>query len=106
MDFGIILLLAFIGWIAWLMLKPKISDKKFHCMDCGVDQYPEIKAKGSLTIEIILWLCVIIPGLIYSIWRIKSKRPVCSSCNGENLIPYKSPAAVTHRKYLGSDEAP
>ncbi|WP_176451960.1 YqaE/Pmp3 family membrane protein [Rhodoferax sp. TH121] len=102
MDFGIVLLLAFFGWLAWLMLKSKSSDEQFHCMDCGVDSQPTIRAKGSIWIEVVLWICFIVPGLIYSIWRLSSKRNICPSCDGANLIPYNSPAAVKHRKELSS----
>ena len=36
--------------------------------------------RGSIWIEIILWLCLIVPGLIYSIWRLTTRRQVCSAC--------------------------
>ena len=100
MDFGIVLLLGFFGWLAWLMLRSKKSEEKMHCMACGVDSNPTIQAKGSTGVELVLWLCFIVPGLIYSIWRLSSKRMVCPSCGASGLIPADSPAAVKHRKDL------
>jgi DNA-directed RNA polymerase subunit RPC12/RpoP len=35
----------------------------------------------------VLWLCYIIPGLIYSIWRRSGAPSVCPTCNKETLIP-------------------
>jgi len=47
--------------------------------------------KGSLLIEIILWLCLLIPGLIYSIWRMTTKYKACPACKQATLIPADSP---------------
>lgn len=73
---------------------------KLHCMTCGTDAEPVTETRGSILIEIILWLCFIVPGLIYSIWRLSSKRETCKACKGTTLVPYVSPAAVQHRKML------
>jgi hypothetical protein len=47
--------------------------------------------KGSIFLEIILWLCFILPGLIYSIWRHISRHEACASCKQTTLIPVTSP---------------
>ncbi|MBW7903001.1 MAG: hypothetical protein H3C26_16080 [Rhodocyclaceae bacterium] len=44
-----------------------------------------------MLIELVLWLCVIVPGLVYSIWRLSSKYDACPSCGGTALIPEDSP---------------
>lgn len=61
------------------------------CTSCGTVAIPETKARGNLLIEIILWLMLIVPGLIYSIWRISSKYDVCPECDTEKPITLKSP---------------
>ena len=43
--------------------------------------------------EIILWILFIIPGLIYSLWRLSSRGDVCSQCGQANLIPLNTPVA-------------
>jgi hypothetical protein len=67
------------------------SDKEKVCTACGYAGYAKHAAKGSFIIEVILWLCFIIPGLIYSIWRQCSYRYICPKCNHETVIPLDSP---------------
>lgn len=100
------LLLAAIAWYAI----PKIftacksnmtgDDGTRHCMTCGTSGLPKVITKGSIFIEIFLWLCLIVPGLIYSIWRLSSRHKACPSCGSPTLVPVASPAAVNHRKIL------
>lgn len=71
-----------------------------HCMTCGSDGVPTSRVKGSLGIEIILWVCFLVPGLIYSLWRMNSRHSVCASCAGTELVPMESPAALSHKKSL------
>ena len=61
------------------------------CKACGHVGVPESRVRGSLAIEIILWLCLIIPGLIYSIWRMGSRFSACAKCASEDIIPLDSP---------------
>ena len=51
------------------------------------------KVQGSFALEIILWLFLLIPGLIYSVWRLTSKQKVCPKCGQPNMIPMDSPIA-------------
>jgi hypothetical protein len=53
-----------------------MASEKF-CPNCGTIGKPKKKTKGSFAIEVLLWLCFLIPGLIYSLWRMTSKVPVC-----------------------------
>jgi hypothetical protein len=52
-----------------------------------------METRGSFWIEIALWLLFCAPGLIYSIWRLTTKRKVCPNCGAEDLIPPTSPRA-------------
>lgn len=61
------------------------------CASCGHYGKPKQAAKGSTGVELILWLLFIIPGLIYSFWRMGSYHPVCAKCKGTQLVPAKSP---------------
>ena len=61
------------------------------CKDCGAVGDPVTVTKGSLGIEVVLWLWFLLPGLVYSIWRHASRFDGCSSCGGANLIPVDSP---------------
>lgn len=61
------------------------------CLNCGNIGKPKWNTKGSIVIELILWLMFIFPGLIYSCWRISSRSKICSSCESPNLVPVNSP---------------
>jgi hypothetical protein len=61
------------------------------CTQCGCTG-TESHTKGSILIEILLWLFFCIPGVIYSIWRLTTRGQVCSSCKSDRLVPANSPA--------------
>jgi hypothetical protein len=64
--------------------------KKIHCMDCNYEGAVKTYTKGSFAVEILLWLCFLLPGLIYSMWRITSGRyDGCPDCKSEKAIDLK-----------------
>jgi len=63
----------------------------FICKVCGHIGKPKKKAPGNILIEVALWLLFIIPGLIFSIYRMISKKSVCAKCGSSELIPLDSP---------------
>ena len=67
--------------------------KTLICTQCGHVGKPKRIAKGSLGVEIVLWLCFLIPGLIYSVWRSSSYHPACAKCESTDMIPVDSPRA-------------
>ena len=67
--------------------------KELLCTNCGYKGKPKLKTKGSILIELILWICFIIPGLIYSIWRHTTRYEACPSCAAPNMISLDSPKA-------------
>lgn len=65
--------------------------KQYVCSTCGYVGNPKRITKGSIFIEIILWLFLIIPGLIYSIWRLTTKYNACPKCKNATMIPTDTP---------------
>lgn len=63
------------------------------CTTCGHTGEPRSETPGSLLIEVILWLCFLIPGVIYTVWRHNRRHEVCSKCGSATLIPPDSPIA-------------
>lgn len=63
------------------------------CVNCGTQGKPKVKTRGSILIEIVLWLLFIVPGVIYSFWRLTTRQKVCPSCGAPNMIPIDSPVA-------------
>lgn len=61
------------------------------CPNCGTRGEPKTITRGSIGIELVLWLCFLIPGLIYSIWRLTSKQLGCPSCGQQGMINISTP---------------
>lgn len=104
LSIGQWVLLGFLVWVGWKILKSKDSgsdDPKF-CTSCGHEGPTDQKTKGSIWIEIILWLCFLVPGVIYSIWRHTTRTMVCKSCGASTLVPPSSPVAVAQKKLLNN----
>lgn len=66
-------------------------EKQSICTACGFVGKPKKITKGSILVEIILWLLFLIPGLIYSIWRLSTKYVACPNCKSQTMIPVDSP---------------
>lgn len=49
--------------------------------------------KGSILIELVLWICFLVPGLVYSVWRLTTRHKACRACGSDALVPMTSPAA-------------
>ena len=64
------------------------------CTACGFIGDPARVTKGSIWVELILWLCFIVPGIIYSIWRLSSRHDGCPKCGQTSLIPVDSPMGM------------
>jgi len=68
--------------------------KTLYCLQCGSVGFPKKKMPGSFGIELVLWLCLILPGVIYSLWRWNATQSVCAICESPGLIPPSSPRAI------------
>jgi ribosomal protein L37E len=68
------------------------------CKNCGFKGYPIKKTEGSIAIELVLWLLCLIPGIIYSIWRLTTRKEVCPMCGQPGMIPANSPLAKSINK--------
>jgi hypothetical protein len=81
-------------------------------MTCGAVDAPVKRTNGSILVEaglIFIAVCCIVFSytlaalvflmfLIYGVWRLATKRQVCSGCGAENPIPLDSPVA---KRFLG-----
>ena len=71
------------------------------CSNCGTVGTPKSVTRGSILIEIVLWLCFIIPGVIYSIWRLTTRAKACRSCGSTNMVPLDSPMGKKLQRDFG-----
>ena len=67
------------------------ADGSMVCPACGTRGEPKTTTRGSLWLEIVLWIFFIVPGVIYSIWRLTTRRPACPACGTDGMIPVTSP---------------
>ena len=71
--------------------REKMAGKEI-CANCGHIGQARKVTRGSFLMELVLWLCFIVPGLIYSIWRMTSKQLACPQCHASaTMIPLDSP---------------
>lgn len=68
-----------------------MAKTKQVCTRCGFVSTGTTRVKGSILIEIMLWFFFLIPGLIYSLWRLTTKAVVCPKCGSEELVPSDTP---------------
>ncbi len=105
-SFTTIISLAIVAGIFYVFFKALRSvfganrGSTVHCMTCGTDAPAQKRTRGSIWIEVILWLLFIVPGLVYSLWRLSTRRDVCAACGSEAIVPVDAPAAISHRKSL------
>ena len=62
----------------------------YQCPNCK-NKFARKKryAKGSFLIELFLWCCFVVPGLVYSIWRQCSYYYGCPYCEWKYVIKIK-----------------
>ena len=56
------------------------------CPNCYHIGKPKRVMKGSFFIEVIMWLCLIIPGLIYTVWRLLTRYDACALCGCPTVV--------------------
>jgi len=61
------------------------------CRTCGYHGPSETVTPGSFLIEVFLWLCLMLPGMLYSVWRLTNRHQACPSCHQTTMIPIASP---------------
>lgn len=74
------------------------------CLECHFIGNPIEETRGNFFVELMLWLCFIVPGLIYTIWRLTTRGKVCPVCKSGSLIPENSPRGKELLKTFKSNQ--
>jgi hypothetical protein len=89
-TFAAILGILITGYFAYKIFAG-VDQKSLVCRSCGTVNNGRLVTRGSFVIEIILWICFLLPGLVYSIWRYNTQFTACNACGGKEMIPVDSP---------------
>ncbi len=76
------------------------------CADCGSTALPVEAKRGAGWVEVLLWLCYLLPGLIYSIWRRARSRMVCAYCGNPSMVSVHSERARKISRLIKGKEVP
>ncbi|MFC2158529.1 hypothetical protein ACFLT9_11890 [Acidobacteriota bacterium] len=74
------------------------------CPYCGHLGKPQVVKPGTTLSEILLWCCLLFPGLVYTIWRQTLKRSRCPNCTTRRMIQIKSELGQRNMKRFGYTE--
>ena len=75
------------------------------CAKCGKQGTPTSTIKGNIILEIFLWLMFLLPGIIYTLWRLSTRKySVCPSCSAQEMLPLDSPMGRKLAADLGAAE--
>jgi hypothetical protein len=61
------------------------------CGTCGLVGLPKKQTKGSFVMELFLWLFFILPGVIYSLWRVTTRYKGCRFCGSTDIVQLNTP---------------
>ena len=87
------ILAAIVVFVYWLLVGSKTGAKTSYCKSCGTVAKSTPGIKGSILIEVVLWCCFIVPGIVYSLWRATTRYQKCPACGSGELVPPDSPLA-------------
>lgn len=54
------------------------------CKSCNTTALPAKKIAGSMWLELLLWF-FIVPGVMYSTYRLKTRYEACAACGSRDL---------------------
>ena len=73
------------------------------CLQCGSVSKRAVRTiQGSFLLECSLWLLFILPGIIYSVWRLTTKAKVCPTCSSREIVPLASPIGQKLQRELAT----
>ena len=71
---------------------------RFLCLNCRSEIEAEYVWEGSLLVAVILTLMLVLPGLVYLMWRRLQTFPVCPVCGSRRLRRGHMTGPSSHRR--------
>ena len=57
-----------------------LTDVTVNCAQCGYQGPAEPLAPGKMWMEAVFWVAFLVPGVIYSLWRLFRRQYLCPQC--------------------------
>lgn len=64
------------------------NEQQMVCERCATVAVPKTITKGAFLIELVLWCAFLVPGLVYSLWRLTTRYEGCPACGGQMIPTY------------------
>ena len=80
-----------------------LQDVELRCGRCGYIGPAEPYAPGKTWLEAVLWIAFVVPGFLYSMWRLFGRRYLCPRCkdaDGKVKVPVGRKLAMVLRGVL------
>ncbi|MFZ4125321.1 MAG: hypothetical protein ACOYJ2_04535 [Rickettsiales bacterium] len=62
----------------------------YICKHCGYEGEAKRQKRGSRGVEIFLWSTLLLPGPLYTIWRMTGKSKECPNCERQGFVKSSS----------------
>lgn len=66
--------------------EPGLPRGAAYCPNCKATGVPVRVTPGSFALEVLLWLTFILPGVIYSVWRLAARHRACACCGWRYVV--------------------
>jgi hypothetical protein len=73
---------------------------KYICKHCGYEGEAKRKKRGSRGVEILLWSTLLLPGPLYTLWRMTGKSKECPNCERVGFVKSSSDEGYIIKKKL------
>lgn len=81
------------AWAQGATVVPSFGRPPTLCVRCLETGIPVRVTPGQFSLEVLLWLFFLLPGLLYSLWRVTQRHEACHRCGGKELVPPDSQRA-------------
>jgi len=75
----------------------------YICSACGYEGTATRRKRGSAALEWALWLALLLPGPLYSIWRRAGVARICPHCQKAGMVKLHSDEGWVVKKQLEKD---
>ena len=76
---------------------------EYICSSCGYEGKAKRRKRGSAALEWALWLTLLFPGPLYSIWRRVGVSKECPHCHKETMLALNSSAGWAVKKRMDKE---